>query len=91
MRAMISSNAEALMLLPETSVGAAVGMALRLVRAVVVRAAMAVATVSGLWWGSDGVGVDDSGGFDDGGGGGPEAVFQRIVFRRFLAIVQSLY
>ena len=46
MRAMISSNTEELMLLPETLVGSAVSMALRLVQAVVVRAAMDVLAVS---------------------------------------------
>jgi hypothetical protein len=38
-----------LMLLPETLVGAAVSMALRLVRAVIVRAAMDVSAVLGPW------------------------------------------
>ena len=52
-----------------TLVGAVVGMLSKLVQAVVVRAAMAVAEVSGPWWGSDGSSDDDGDGFDDVGGG----------------------
>ena len=65
------------MSLPETSVGAAVGMASTSVQAVVVGAAMVVVAVLGPWSGSNG------GGFDD-GGGGPEGGPEEPIFRRFL-------
>ena len=67
------------MLLPETSVGAAVGMTSTSVQAVIVGAVMALAAVSGSWLGSGGGGFDTGGGGLEGGPeGSPEPVFRRF-------------